>query len=196
MPGCACSSPDSTQALTHLLALHPESDRPALPACKPYLPPCPAVGLLSRLVLLLSQLTALPMPVCRPYLLPCLAVGLLSLVATCSSIFLLSETLPRLTSKQYMTLHSADEEAPKVEGGLQSDGLEGAGEGPALVWNALHGGSAAQIDHLMGLIRRLQIVMHTADPSLNTVSAMVLGHPATSRPEDMDVEVCMLSVKV
>ena len=106
------------------------------------------------------------MPACRPYLLPCLAVGLLSLVATCSSIFLLSETLPRLASKQYMALHSADEEAPKLEGGLQDDGLEGAGEGPALVWNAAHGGSAAQIDHLMGLIRRPQCVMPAAGPSL------------------------------
>ena len=135
-------------------------------------------------------------PACRPYLLPCLAVGLLSLVATCSSIFLLSETLPRLASKQYMALHSADEEAPKFEGGLQDGGLEGAGEGPALINNAVHGGSVAQIDHEIGLIRKPQIVMQTAGPSLEMVSAMVPYHPATSEPRVKNVNVCMLCAKV
>ena len=108
---------------------------PVSPTCRPprrwvCLPVWP------RHLLLLSQHLALPMPACRPYLLPCLVVGLLSLVATCSSIFLLSETLPRLVSKQYMALLSADEEAPKLEGELQEGGLEGAGAGPALIWNA------------------------------------------------------------
>ena len=106
-----------------------------MPACKPYLPLCLAVGppcLLALLPVAAQSAHSTAHAVCRPYLLPCLAVGLLSLVATCSSIFLLPETLPRLTSKQYTALRSADEGALKLEGGLQDGGLEGGGEGPAL----------------------------------------------------------------